>query len=354
MDHGVVVPEGSSLASAAVIMPLKPYQQVVDIPESIRKNRTKIRWLSIASLCLALFIGALTHNVGTFANAYIGVSAFLAGLPILLTLISSCIVLRNTSIWVERDVCCNVMRPHPACCTRCCNDYKCCCARVSYLLIAAATLTGLGLLGLGILSLANLVQISYDMENGNNFYHGGYSYGYDYQFYYNSGYGTDIGRDFQPEETHEHYETEDFDREEFDEDMRENGYDPDALGDGFDPAQPPPAIAEEDMVMNGPSENVYDTDFAEPHRTDQYYYGYYETHNTQAGGGIIAQQFFVGVSMIALVSTLSVSAFLLHSHETKRSLPALLPAGKMVVLVDGDDESRSVSFDEEVVKSECV
>ena len=57
--------------------------------------------------------------------------------------ISSAISLHNTDKWVSADVCCNLMRSHPARCTRSCSGSKHCCARLSNTHIGASILTSL-------------------------------------------------------------------------------------------------------------------------------------------------------------------------------------------------------------------
>jgi len=62
---------------------------------------------------------------------------------LILVYTSSCISLRNTNAWESTDVCCNLMRSHPTCCTKSCASNKRCCARMSSLHMYTSVCTSL-------------------------------------------------------------------------------------------------------------------------------------------------------------------------------------------------------------------
>lgn len=131
---------------------LLPFQKLVDIPDVAQRHRCAIRGLAITSIVLiwTLFALFVTSTIlsGT-VYFYISLLMFTTtGIPLMVILlflvsISSAVALCNTDKWASADVCCNLMRSHPARCTRSCSGSKHRCARLSNTHIGASVLTSL-------------------------------------------------------------------------------------------------------------------------------------------------------------------------------------------------------------------
>jgi len=141
---------------------LLPFQKVVDIPDVAQRHRRAICGLAITSIVLvSLIVCLFTTTLFTTMATRLNVTAFLFGmfgvpsmaLVFILVLVSSIISLRNTDRWSSTDVCCNLMRSQPACCTKSCGGNKHCCARVSRVHFAASVLTSLLCIYFGVLLL---------------------------------------------------------------------------------------------------------------------------------------------------------------------------------------------------------
>ena len=116
-------------------MPLQllPFQKVVDMPVVTQRHQRAICELAITSIVLISLILCLFIQVLLSNNA---VLFFIFGIPsmilvFLIVLISNVISLHNIVKWASTDVCCNVMRSQPTCCTKSCGGNKHCCARLS-------------------------------------------------------------------------------------------------------------------------------------------------------------------------------------------------------------------------------
>lgn len=117
---------------------LLPSQTLVDIPDLAQRHRRPICYLAITSIVLisiimCLFVMAFTSCTIIF---FIGIPSMV--ILSILVFISSFISLRNTDRWVSTDVCCNLMRSYPTCCTKSCVGSKHCCARMSCLHVATS------------------------------------------------------------------------------------------------------------------------------------------------------------------------------------------------------------------------
>lgn len=133
---------------------LLPFEKVVDMPDVAERHNVVLRRLSISSfvlsfLILPLFVTALLATAGTYVYSdgilvcyIIWIAVLMAALSVL-GCTSSVAALHNTDKWVSTDICCNLMRSHPACCTRSCGRNKHCCARLSCAHIAAAVLASI-------------------------------------------------------------------------------------------------------------------------------------------------------------------------------------------------------------------
>ena len=131
---------------------LLPFQKLVDMPNMAQRYRRAICGLAIASivliiLILSLLVCAFIASFATYA-LWTQVLFVFAGIPLVVMVVilvctSSYISLRNTDKWASTDVCCNLTRSHPTCCTKRCASNKHCCARMSCLHIAASVWTSL-------------------------------------------------------------------------------------------------------------------------------------------------------------------------------------------------------------------
>lgn len=82
------------------------------------------------------------------------------GFVFILVLVSSIIALRNTDKWAPTDICCNLMRSQPACCTKCCSGNKHRCARLSCLYIVASICSSLLLVLVGVAFVVGCMESS--------------------------------------------------------------------------------------------------------------------------------------------------------------------------------------------------
>jgi len=121
---------------------LLPFQKLVDMPDLAQRHRRAISGLAIASsvlisiiLCLLVMAYISGSSLGLYSTNILFSLFGFPSMVILLILVytSSCISLRNTNAWESTDVCCNLMRSHPTCCTKSCASNKRCCARMSCL-----------------------------------------------------------------------------------------------------------------------------------------------------------------------------------------------------------------------------
>ena len=129
---------------------LLPFQKLVDIPDVAQRHRCAIRGLAITSIVLictiaCLFVSTLISAGATLPGSKTLLFLIFIGIPSMIllffvTCIPSVISRHNTDKWVSTDRCCNLMRSHPACCTRCCSGSKHCCARLSSMHIGASVL----------------------------------------------------------------------------------------------------------------------------------------------------------------------------------------------------------------------
>jgi len=111
------------------MVPLLPFQKLVDEPETLQRSRRYVRGMAIAEIVLSLLL--VPSACVNWGNA----------LAILLILISASIVLFNTNLWGSHDVCCNLVRPYPTCCSKLCSGPRlCCCSRLSTLHFAVTAL----------------------------------------------------------------------------------------------------------------------------------------------------------------------------------------------------------------------
>jgi len=131
---------------------LLPFQKLVDIPDVAQRHRCAIRRLAITSIvlmCTLVFLSMASIISSGASQLYTSFSLLLiVGIPSMVILlflvsISSVVALCNTDKWVSADVCCNLMRSNPACCTRSCSGRKHCCARLSNAHIRASVLASL-------------------------------------------------------------------------------------------------------------------------------------------------------------------------------------------------------------------
>merc|ERR1712196_493882 len=74
-----------------------------------------------------------------------------------------------------------------------------------------------------------------------------------------------------------------------------------------------------------------DSDIIRDRAEPDYYTTYYTHEPFAAGGGVVVQQIFVGLCAMTLMTTMSVSAFLLRKAEIDFVAPMLLPPGTMIV-----------------------
>jgi len=130
---------------------LRPHEELVEIPAETVQARVVSRILAHVSLGLAITIAVVNMGTPLFCHF---------SLAVLLAIIASAIVLKNTSIWTAEDYCCNVMRAYPTCCTKMCGNYprNCCCARISSLLIATAVLSFLSIISGWFVEIAMAVH----------------------------------------------------------------------------------------------------------------------------------------------------------------------------------------------------
>lgn len=91
-------------------------------------------------------------------------------------LVSNVVSLRNTDKWVSNDVCCNLMRSQPACCTKSCGGNKHCCARLSCAHTASAVLTTLFFIIFGILYYAGCTESVDSTQYNRQYDYDSYSY----------------------------------------------------------------------------------------------------------------------------------------------------------------------------------
>lgn len=326
MDNSQI--QTADSVDVASVIPLRAYQKVVDIPSNMPEGSiSALRGLAIGSMISSILLLLLTTNVFTFLNAYVGLSCILAFLPVLMALLGSCIILHNTNRWAQTDVCCNLMRPQAACCTRCCMSYKHCCARTSSIHIAASVFSGIALLGLGFLFIGNLVEIHYDYKNGYNY--NGYvdnmprsDYGYNY---YYSDYmyiddmvlptSTTVRAKAQPQ-----YATE-----------------------------APEPYLRKDYTSKPDTANVIR---ARPiDRVHRHSYSYYPS---SAGVGVVVQQILGGLCTMILLTTLSISSFLLRRAENDFVAPMLLPQNKMIILsVDQPQSNPATAILANKMRQQC-
>jgi len=131
---------------------LLPFQKLVDMPDLAQRHRRAISGLAIASsvlisiiLCLLVMAYISGSSMGLYSTNILFSLLGMPSMVILLILVytSSCISLRNTNAWESTDVCCNLMRSHPTCCTKSCAGNKHCCARMSCLHIHISVITSL-------------------------------------------------------------------------------------------------------------------------------------------------------------------------------------------------------------------
>jgi len=130
---------------------LLPFQKLVDMPDLAQRHRRAISGLAIASsvlisiiLCLLMMAYISGFGIGLYTTiifTFFGIPSMIILLILVYT--SSCISLRNTNAWTSTDVCCNLMRSHPTCCTKSCAGNKHCCARMSCLHIHISVITSL-------------------------------------------------------------------------------------------------------------------------------------------------------------------------------------------------------------------
>jgi len=129
---------------------LLPFQKLVDIPEVAQRHRSTIRGLAITSIVLIctisfLFVASLISSGVSQLHGSFSLLVIM-GIPSMIVLlflvsISSAVALCNTDKWASADVCCNLMRSHPARCTRSCSGSKHCCSRLSITHTMASVLT---------------------------------------------------------------------------------------------------------------------------------------------------------------------------------------------------------------------
>lgn len=130
---------------------LLPFQKLVDMPDLAQRHRRAISGLAIASsvlISIILCLLMMAYISGFGIGLYTTVIFTIFGIPSMIILVilvytSSCISLRNTNAWTSTDVCCNLMRSHPTCCTKSCAGNKHCCARMSCLNIHISVITSL-------------------------------------------------------------------------------------------------------------------------------------------------------------------------------------------------------------------
>lgn len=131
---------------------LLPFQKLVDMPALAQRHRRAISGLAIASsvlisiiLCLLVMAYISGSSMGLYSTNILFTLFGIPSMVILLILVytSSCISLRNTNAWESTDVCCNLMRSHPTCCTKSCSSNKRSCARMSCLHIHISVCTSL-------------------------------------------------------------------------------------------------------------------------------------------------------------------------------------------------------------------
>lgn len=105
---------------SADLLPLLPFQKLVDVPESLQRFRVPVKALAVTEFVLAaLLVPACFHNP-------------LNSISVALTLLCTSIVLINTNRWVQQDCCFNLVRRYPTCCSKACGGPRtCCCSRLS-------------------------------------------------------------------------------------------------------------------------------------------------------------------------------------------------------------------------------
>lgn len=169
---------------------LLPFQKLVDMPDLAQRHRRAISGLAIASsvlisiiLCLLVMAYISGSSMGLYSTNILFSLFGMPSMVILLILVytSSCISLRNTNAWESTDVCCNLMRSHPTCCTKSCASNKRCCARMSSLHMYTSVCTSLFCVLLVLFLFAGCSEANDRRYNGNYRRHlqpyqsGGYS-----------------------------------------------------------------------------------------------------------------------------------------------------------------------------------
>merc|ERR1712048_113010 len=91
---------------------------------------------------------------------FIGIPSMI--LLFFVTCIPSVISRHNTDKWVSTDRCCNLMRSHPACCTRCCSGSKHCCARLSSMHIGASVLASMICVLFVVVLISGCSEVEYE------------------------------------------------------------------------------------------------------------------------------------------------------------------------------------------------
>lgn len=181
---------------------LLPFQKLTDIPEVAQRHRHAICGLAITSIVLVSLIICLfmTTLISTSAMSLYTtrVLFMMFGLPsmaivFILVLVSSVVSLRNTERWVSTDVCCNLMRSQPACCTKSCGSNKHCCARLSRAHIAASVFTSLLWVLLAVILLVGCSESPYRYMDSDAGYSRGYTNSRD-EYYRRVDGGTCISR----------------------------------------------------------------------------------------------------------------------------------------------------------------
>jgi len=164
---------------------LSPFQKLVDVPEVAERSRRPLCVLAIFSIVLiSLVLGlfATAFMINSAANPKspaVNIMVILVDTPFMistfvLVLVVNIVSLHNMNKWSSTDVCCNLLRSKPACCTKSCGDSsnKHCCASLACAHLGTAILT-FGFLVAFIITFACQYAESSDSESPsyNNYYY---------------------------------------------------------------------------------------------------------------------------------------------------------------------------------------
>lgn len=128
-------------AAVFVELPLLPHQRLSQISKPTIEARSRARCLSIALIiegCFVLGLSLVSGIIPFVLDLDLWAAAGVAGLALAPSLASFIVlagaagILHNTSQYIDRDVCCNLLRTYPTYCTTFCGTpHRCVCARAS-------------------------------------------------------------------------------------------------------------------------------------------------------------------------------------------------------------------------------